>query len=208
MHQSKYFQWMLGEHNILMIPDKPIQSWPCLCSESPPRTQAKLWDNWRRACWSLRSSTMGRVRKSLRRPTMMLGIVPVISKPPVQSILFKYFFSCPWDRAERTILGWCSIVSTSSPYHPCSSVLTAINSRTSYLVSSELLILIDYKTPVHSIFWAAQMSQEMYNSAVISLLIKNLQNVEFEARKESVEIFSHVLRRQIGKNWPGTGLSC
>ena len=44
------------------------------------------------------------------------------------------------------------------------------------------------------------MSQEMYNSAVISLLIKNLQNVEFEARKESVEIFSHVLRRQIGKN--------
>ena len=50
------------------------------------------------------------------------------------------------------------------------------------------------------------MSQEMYNSAVISLLIKNLQNVEFEARKESVEIFSHVLRRQIGENWPGAVL--
>lgn len=54
----------------------------------------------------------------------------------------------------------------------------------------------------------AQMSQEMYNSAVISLLIKNLQNVEFEARKESVEIFSHVLRRQIGTRTPTVEYIC
>lgn len=48
----------------------------------------------------------------------------------------------------------------------------------------------------------AQMSQEMYSSGLIALLIKNLPAVEFEARKETVEIFCHVLRRQIGTRTP------
>lgn len=56
--------------------------------------------------------------------------------------------------------------------------------------------------------YSAQMSQEMYSSGVILLLITNLHSVEFEARKETAEIFRHVLRRQIGKKCPGLRLSC
>ena len=45
----------------------------------------------------------------------------------------------------------------------------------------------------------AQLSQEMYNSALIPALLRNLARLEFEARKEAAEIFKHVLRRQIGE---------
>ena len=42
------------------------------------------------------------------------------------------------------------------------------------------------------------MLQEMYNSQLIPALLRNLARMEFEARKETAEIFKHVLRRQIG----------
>ena len=41
--------------------------------------------------------------------------------------------------------------------------------------------------------------QEMYNSQLIPALLRNLGRMEFEARKETAEIFKHVLKRQIGK---------
>lgn len=48
----------------------------------------------------------------------------------------------------------------------------------------------------------AQMSQEMYNSALIPAILRNLARMEFEARKEAAEIFKHVLKRQIGTRTP------
>ena len=38
----------------------------------------------------------------------------------------------------------------------------------------------------------------MYSSQLIPALLRNLSNMEFEARKETAEIFKHVLKRQIG----------
>ena len=48
----------------------------------------------------------------------------------------------------------------------------------------------------------AQLSQEMYNTGMLLLLLKNLHRIDFEGKKDAVQIFNNVLRRQIGTRTP------
>ncbi|KAJ3576812.1 hypothetical protein NP233_g168 [Leucocoprinus birnbaumii] len=48
----------------------------------------------------------------------------------------------------------------------------------------------------------AQLSQEFYNSNLLYLLLLHISRFEFEARKDVVQIFNNLLRRQIGSRWP------
>ncbi|KAF5346455.1 hypothetical protein D9756_010022 [Leucocoprinus leucothites] len=48
----------------------------------------------------------------------------------------------------------------------------------------------------------AQLSQEFYNSNLLYLLLLHISRLEFEARKDVVQIFNNLLRRQIGSRWP------
>ena len=48
----------------------------------------------------------------------------------------------------------------------------------------------------------AQLAQETYNSDLLHLLVANIARLEFEARKDVVQIFNNLLRRQIGTRWP------
>ncbi|KXN85887.1 Calcium-binding protein 39 [Leucoagaricus sp. SymC.cos] len=48
----------------------------------------------------------------------------------------------------------------------------------------------------------AQLSQEFYNSDLLYLLLVHISRFEFEARKDVVQIFNNLLRRQIGSRWP------
>ncbi len=54
----------------------------------------------------------------------------------------------------------------------------------------------------------AQLSQEMYNSGLLVMLVRNLQRVDFEAKKDVVQIFGSVLRRQIGTRMPTVEYIC
>lgn len=48
----------------------------------------------------------------------------------------------------------------------------------------------------------AQLAQELYNHEVLPALIGNLSKLEFESRKDVVQIFNSILRRQIGTRFP------
>jgi len=48
----------------------------------------------------------------------------------------------------------------------------------------------------------AQLAQEFYNQHLFELLVKNLGKLDFEAKKDVVQIFSNLLRRQIGGRAP------
>lgn len=48
----------------------------------------------------------------------------------------------------------------------------------------------------------AQLAQETYNTDVLYLLVLNVARFEFEARKDVVQIFNNLLRRQIGTRYP------
>ena len=48
----------------------------------------------------------------------------------------------------------------------------------------------------------AQLAQETYSTDLLHYLITNLGRFEFEARKDVMHIFNHLLRRQIGSRWP------
>lgn len=48
----------------------------------------------------------------------------------------------------------------------------------------------------------AQLSQEFYNSDLLYLLLLHISRFEFEARKDVVQVFNNLLRRQIGSRWP------
>ena len=48
----------------------------------------------------------------------------------------------------------------------------------------------------------AQLAQETYNTDLLLLLVLNISRFEFEARKDVVQIFNNLLRRQIGSRWP------
>jgi len=48
----------------------------------------------------------------------------------------------------------------------------------------------------------AQLSQEMYNTGMLLLLLRNLHRIDFEGKKDAVQIFNNVLRRQIGTRTP------
>lgn len=48
----------------------------------------------------------------------------------------------------------------------------------------------------------AQLAQETYNTDLLYLLVQNIARLEFESRKDVVQIFNNLLRRQIGSRWP------
>lgn len=48
----------------------------------------------------------------------------------------------------------------------------------------------------------AQLAQETYGTDLLLHLVASLARFEFEARKDVVQIFNHLLRRQIGARWP------
>ena len=48
----------------------------------------------------------------------------------------------------------------------------------------------------------AQLAQETYNTDLLLVLVQNIARFEFEARKDVVQIFNNLLRRQIGSRWP------
>lgn len=48
----------------------------------------------------------------------------------------------------------------------------------------------------------AQLAQETYNADLLHLLVLNIARFEFEARKDVVQVFNNLLRRQIGTRWP------
>merc|ERR1719266_2550578 len=54
----------------------------------------------------------------------------------------------------------------------------------------------------------AQLSQEVYNSGLLLLLLRNLHMVDFEGKKDAVQIFNSILRRQIGTRTPTVEYIC
>uniref|UniRef100_A0A1B0DD39 Mo25-like protein n=1 Tax=Phlebotomus papatasi TaxID=29031 RepID=A0A1B0DD39_PHLPP len=54
----------------------------------------------------------------------------------------------------------------------------------------------------------AQLSQELYNSNLLLLLIQNLNRIDFEGKKDVAQVFNNVLRRQIGTRSPTVEYIC
>nr|CAG4650200.1 EOG090X07E2 [Sida crystallina] len=54
----------------------------------------------------------------------------------------------------------------------------------------------------------AQLSQELYNSNLLVMLIQNLSRVDFEGKKDVAQIFNNILRRQIGTRSPTVEYIC
>ncbi|KAG5337263.1 hypothetical protein C0989_010052 [Termitomyces sp. Mn162] len=48
----------------------------------------------------------------------------------------------------------------------------------------------------------AQLAQETYQTDLLHHLVVHIARFEFEARKDLVQIFNNLLRRQIGSRWP------
>lgn len=48
----------------------------------------------------------------------------------------------------------------------------------------------------------AQLAQETYTTDLLLVLAQSISRFEFEARKDVVQIFNYLLRRQIGSRWP------
>ena len=59
-----------------------------------------------------------------------------------------------------------------------------------------------------TIFKVAQLAQEVYNANVLPLLIKNLDKLQFESKKDVALIFNNLLRRQIGTRSPTVEYLC
>ena len=57
-----------------------------------------------------------------------------------------------------------------------------------------------YPEPVPELF--AQLAQETYSTDLLHLLVVHIARFDFEARKDVVQIFNNLLRRQIGARWP------
>ncbi|KAJ8246988.1 hypothetical protein GJAV_G00257500 [Gymnothorax javanicus] len=47
-----------------------------------------------------------------------------------------------------------------------------------------------------------QLAQELYNTNLLISLIANLQRIDFEGKKDVVQLFSNIVRRQIGSRTP------
>ncbi|XP_007890703.1 calcium binding protein 39, like 1 isoform X2 [Callorhinchus milii] len=47
-----------------------------------------------------------------------------------------------------------------------------------------------------------QLAQELYDSNLLAILIANLRLIDFEGKKDVVQIFNNMLRRQIGSRFP------
>lgn len=54
----------------------------------------------------------------------------------------------------------------------------------------------------------AQLAQELYNCNMLLHLIQNLPRIDFEGKKDVVQIFSNILRRQIGTRLPTVEYIC
>ncbi|KAG8854322.1 hypothetical protein FRB96_007727 [Tulasnella sp. 330] len=54
----------------------------------------------------------------------------------------------------------------------------------------------------------AQLAQETYQSDLLLHLVTNIAKFDFEARKDVSQIFSNLLRRQIGSRWPTVEYLC
>ncbi|TPX33034.1 hypothetical protein SmJEL517_g03979 [Synchytrium microbalum] len=54
----------------------------------------------------------------------------------------------------------------------------------------------------------AQLSQEVYNSDLLTLLVTNIAKFDFEAKKDVAQIFNNLLRRQIGSRLPTVEYIC
>merc|ERR1739848_624957 len=54
----------------------------------------------------------------------------------------------------------------------------------------------------------AQLSQEMYDTGLILALLRNLHRIDFEGKKDAVQIFNSILRRQIGTRTPTVEYIC
>jgi len=54
----------------------------------------------------------------------------------------------------------------------------------------------------------AQLSQEMYNTGLLLLILRNMHRIDFEGKKDAVQIFNNVLRRQIGTRTPTVEYIC
>ena len=69
-------------------------------------------------------------------------------------------------------------------------------------------LILDRKTAAYALSQepqpelVAQLAQETYNSDLLLLLVSNIAQFEFEARKDVVQIFNNLLRRQIGSRSP------
>ena len=48
----------------------------------------------------------------------------------------------------------------------------------------------------------------MYNSGLLLLLLRNLHMVDFEGKKDAVQVFNNLLRRQIGTRTPTVEYIC
>jgi calcium binding protein 39 len=48
----------------------------------------------------------------------------------------------------------------------------------------------------------AQLAQEIYNQDLLKIFLMQMRRFEFESRKDVVNIFNLILRRQIGTRWP------
>lgn len=54
----------------------------------------------------------------------------------------------------------------------------------------------------------AQLAQETYSTDLLLLLVQNIARFDFEARKDVVQIFNNLLRRQIGARLPTVEYIC
>ena len=54
----------------------------------------------------------------------------------------------------------------------------------------------------------AQLSQEFYSADLLYHLLQNIHRLEFEARKDVVQVFNNLLRRQIGSRFPTVEYLC
>lgn len=70
------------------------------------------------------------------------------------------------------------------------------------MASTWLTVLIDHYQLEPAPELIAQLAQETYNTDLLLLLVQNISRFEFEARKDVVQIFNNLLRRQIGSRWP------
>ena len=54
----------------------------------------------------------------------------------------------------------------------------------------------------------AQLAQETYSTDLLLHLLQNIHKLEFESRKDVVQIFNNLLRRQIGSRFPTVEYLC
>jgi len=75
-------------------------------------------------------------------------------------------------------------------------------------LSSIISMLFGADSEQQSDIVLAQLSQEMYNSGLLLMLLRNLHRIDFEGKKDTAQIFNNVLRRHIGTRTPTVEYIC